>query len=495
MSAPRAVIYDVSGTYAQHWHASSGEDLSFARERTLRDVRRACEGASYVALCFDRPGKTFRHELADDYKANREAKPQSYIEELRKTEADLCREFHGFACKGYEADDVCATVCAWLLDAVPEVAVTVYSADKDLLYLVGDSVTVVSTKTGVEHNPAAVKEKLGVSPCQVPDLLAIAGDSADGIPGVRGLGRTLACELLSRFGYVPGIIRAAQENVTALHDIPKMGKAKVGALLDAIGDGSLLKAVKLTTLRSDVPIDCERILTTKEYEPEEPMSEPEFESAPPAAEPTQPSQPSPPVIEEPKEEAVAVVDAEPVSSQTTAMVPAKGGSFSTALEPHDARSAYQLAKVVVQSRMFSAYGSPQAAMMIIMAGREMGLGAMASLRSFHVVEGKPTMSAQLMMALCMKHPACKQFRVLRSQCSNEKGVVLVQRVEWDEPEVYTWTIEDAEAANLTGKNNWRKHGRQMLINRAIAEAARFTFPELMANTYSPEEINPNYEAA
>lgn len=168
--------------------------------------------------------------------------------------------------------------------------------------------------------------------------------------------------------------------------------------------------------------------------------------------------------------------------------PVTAPSFERALEPQDSRSAYGLAKVVVASRMFSAYGTPEAAMLVMMAGREFGLGAMASLRSFHIVEGKPTMSAQAMMARCLEHPSCKLFRVVRSKCSHEVAVVEVQRNGWDAPEVYTWTIDDAKRAGLAAKQNWSKYPRDMLINRCIAEAARFAFPEVMAGVYSPEEF-------
>ena len=117
-----------------------------------------------------------------------------------------------------------------------------------------------------------------------------------------------------------------------------------------------------------------------------------------------------------------------------------------------------------------------------------GIGAMAALRSFHVVEGKPTMSAQAMMARCLEHPSCKLFRVVRAKCSNELATVEVQRHGWSEPEVYTWGIEDAKRAGLASRPNWSKCPREMLINRCIAEAARFVWPEVMAGVYSPEEF-------
>jgi hypothetical protein len=113
---------------------------------------------------------------------------------------------------------------------------------------------------------------------------------------------------------------------------------------------------------------------------------------------------------------------------------------------------------------------------------------MASLRSFHIIEGKPTMSAQAMMARCLEHPSCAEFRVVRSECSNELATVSVRRVGWTTPEIYTWSADDAKRAGLAGRGNWSKYPREMLINRCIAEAARFTWPEVMAGVYAPEEF-------
>jgi hypothetical protein len=98
------------------------------------------------------------------------------------------------------------------------------------------------------------------------------------------------------------------------------------------------------------------------------------------------------------------------------------------------------------------------------------------------------MSAQAMMARCLEHPSCKLFRVVRNKCSNELAVVEVQRHGWPDAETYTWSLEDAKRAGLAGRPNWSKYPREMLINRCIAEAARFVFPEVMAGVYAPEEF-------
>ena len=205
--------------------------------------------------------------------------------------------------------------------------------------------------------------------------------------------------------------------------------------------------------------------------------EPEIE-APRASEPaqTRPHQPEAPSLDRAPEAP---------ASHALAVLPR---DWTRQLEPADSRSAYGLAKVVVASRMFPAYGAPEAALLVLMAGREFGLGAMASLRSFHIIEGKPTMSAQAMMARCLEHASCEHFRVVRSECTNELATVSVKRVGWTTPEIYTWSLDDAKRAGLAGRGNWSKYPREMLINRCIAEAARFTWPEVMAGVYAPEEF-------
>ena len=156
------------------------------------------------------------------------------------------------------------------------------------------------------------------------------------------------------------------------------------------------------------------------------------------------------------------------------------------LEPRTMDEAKKLAKAVMDSRLFAAYANPQAAFLVIMAGREFGLGTMASLRSFHIVEGRPCLSAQAMMGLCLRHHSCQLFRVVSA--SAEEVVVEAQRNGWSSPSTWSFTIQDAEQAGLTSRQNWRKYPRAMLTNRCIAEASRFWFPDVVGGLYDPEEL-------
>lgn len=191
-----------------------------------------------------------------------------------------------------------------------------------------------------------------------------------------------------------------------------------------------------------------------------------------------------------------VIDAEFVSTER-ASSPGNGASkalvktgqtFELEFEPRNMKQAIWLAQAVTKSRMFSAYGNPEAVLMVLMAGRELGLGAMASLRAFHVNEGKPTMSAQLMMALCRRRKdICKEFRVIKM--TNEIAVVRTWRADSQEPTPdWEFSWKDAERAGLATRATYQKYPRNMLLNRCIANAARFDFPEICANLYDPDEL-------
>jgi len=203
-----------------------------------------------------------------------------------------------------------------------------------------------------------------------------------------------------------------------------------------------------------------------------------------------PSQPEPLTVVEPapsppsSSQIAMVVAAHPQPQPEPA--PLEQIEWAKELEPRGIADAKRLAQAVFDSKLFAAYGNTQAAFLIIMAGREFGLGAMASLRSFHIVEGRPCLSAQAMMGLCLRHSSCEYFMV--TERSNNTARVIAKRKDWPGPCESTFTIEDAQRAGLTGRQNWRKYPRAMLTNRAIAEAARFWFPDVVGGLYDPDEL-------
>lgn len=132
-----------------------------------------------------------------------------------------------------------------------------------------------------------------------------------------------------------------------------------------------------------------------------------------------------------------------------------------------------------------AVNTPEKAMAIIQTGKELGLGPMQALRSIHIIEGKPTMSADLIAGLALaKLPGS----VLRVSESSDKQCVIEAGRAGQKLTSFTYTMADAQRAGLAGKDNWKKHPRAMLRARAITEAARAIFPDTCVGLYDPDEL-------
>jgi DNA polymerase-1 len=164
------------------------------------------ERPDYLAIALDPPGPTFRDTMFTDYKATRTAMPDDlarqlpYVRRLFEALRTPMVEVPGF-----EADDVLATLVEQALHH-DDLHVTLVSGDKDLLQLVGPRVRVLSVhgRTGepVMYDEAKVRERWGVEPAQIVDVLALMGDSIDNIPGVKGVGEKTAVKLVNQFGSV-----------------------------------------------------------------------------------------------------------------------------------------------------------------------------------------------------------------------------------------------------------------------------------------------------
>jgi hypothetical protein len=168
-------------------------------------------------------------------------------------------------------------------------------------------------------------------------------------------------------------------------------------------------------------------------------------------------------------------------SETTAL---------TVYEPNSISEALSLAKVLVESRLLpKSITTAQQAFTIMAAGKEMGLTAMQALRSIHVIEGKPSCSADLILALCKRHQdVCLYFRLVRSDAA--AATYETRRRGDPEPTTLSFTIEQARAAKLTGKDNWSKYPEAMLRARCIAALARAVYPDLVLGVYETDELAP-----
>src|SRR5262249_3372927 len=154
----------------------------------------------FIAASFDLPGRTFRDDLAADYKANRAPMPDELAEQIPMVHA-ACEALGVpiLTSERYEADDVIGTLAEQAAAAGFDVALV--TGDKDFFQLVRNGIRVFTPRDeGTWYDETAVKEKFGVTPGQVVDVLALMGDTIDNIKGVPGIGEKGAQNLISTYG-------------------------------------------------------------------------------------------------------------------------------------------------------------------------------------------------------------------------------------------------------------------------------------------------------
>ena len=188
--------------------------VCFGFLQSLLDVI-ATEEPEYVAIAFDRPEPTFRHQADPNYKAQRPETPEDFITDTVNLQRLLAAlNFEIVTAPGYEADDVLATLARQATEH--QLRSRILSGDKDLFQLVDSDkdVTVLylsgaygQRRTGkpTAYDPEKVREKLGVTPAQVVDFKSLCGDKSDNIPGVTGIGEKTAAKLLDEYGTLEGI--------------------------------------------------------------------------------------------------------------------------------------------------------------------------------------------------------------------------------------------------------------------------------------------------
>ncbi len=168
------------------------------------------DAPTHVAVIFDKGSHTFRNDLYDLYKANREAMPEDLRPQMPLTR-EATRAFN-IACKeleGYEADDIIATLAVQAREAGGRV--TIVSSDKDLMQLVGGGVEMLDAMKNKRIDRDGVVEKFGVGPERVVDVQALAGDSVDNVPGAPGIGVKTAALLINEYGDLETLLDRAEE--------------------------------------------------------------------------------------------------------------------------------------------------------------------------------------------------------------------------------------------------------------------------------------------
>ncbi|MCD6099268.1 MAG: DNA polymerase I [Candidatus Marinimicrobia bacterium] len=207
------------------------------------------EKPEYIGIVFDAPEKTFRHELFEAYKATREAMPDELVEQL-PVMFELVKSLGipVIVKPGYEADDVIGTLA--LKASKMGLKVYMVTGDKDLMQLVNEDILMYKPGVGQKETEiidvGEVIEKWGVRPEQIPDLLGLAGDSVDNIPGVKGIGPKRAASLINEFGSLERIFE----------NLDKVSNEKLRNLLKD-GKESAFTSKELAVIRVDVPVELD----------------------------------------------------------------------------------------------------------------------------------------------------------------------------------------------------------------------------------------------
>ena len=200
----------------------------------------------FIAASFDLPGRTFRDDLVADYKANRTPMPDELAQQIPMVHA-ACEALGVpiLTSERYEADDVIGTLAVKAADAGFDVAIV--TGDKDFYQLVGGRIRVYNPKEeGTWYDAEGVKEKFGVPPELVVDVLALMGDTIDNIKGVPGIGEKGAIQLITEHGSLENLIAHAAE--------VKHKRYREGLLANI---DNARQSRELARIRTDVPVPFE----------------------------------------------------------------------------------------------------------------------------------------------------------------------------------------------------------------------------------------------
>ncbi|MBM3757580.1 MAG: DNA polymerase I [Acidobacteria bacterium] len=252
---PRLFLIDSFGFIFRAYHARARSSAPPMRTSTgvateavfifhnmVRKLRQTYK-PDYVAAVYESLGPTFREEEFKDYKANREETPPDLIAQIPLVKRLLeALRIPVLEYEKFEADDVIGTLAKRA--RAEGIETVIVSSDKDMLQLVEDGITMLNpAKDDTVYDRSGVKEFIGVWPEQVADFLALVGDSVDNIPGVAGIGKKGAAELLEKYGSVEGLVQHLEE----LKPKQRQGIEE--------GRDTLAMSQRLATIDTKVPIE------------------------------------------------------------------------------------------------------------------------------------------------------------------------------------------------------------------------------------------------
>ncbi len=257
MAAKRLFLIDaMAQIYRAHFafarnplFTSKGENVSavFGFTNTLMALI-AREKPDLLAVVYDTAKPTFRHHVYEQYKATREKMPEELAAQLpRMDEIIEALKIPKLILPGYEADDLVGTISVRAAEQGMDVYLV--TGDKDYYQLVNDRVTFYDTKKGLDNatliDSKGVEEVFGVPPEQVIDVLALAGDKSDNVPGVQGVGMKTAIKLVKQYGSAAEVLNHADEI-----------KGKLGENIREQRENVLLSK-DLVTIRLEAPYECD----------------------------------------------------------------------------------------------------------------------------------------------------------------------------------------------------------------------------------------------
>ena len=499
------LLIDLSGLFFPAWAANANGPVSIAFEATIGGVHRCISKVSpdaLVAICLDSK-QSWRKLMAPSYKAHREKLPEVFYEVQRQVKERLIADGRLlWEAPGFEADDVIATAALKAAEAGHDV--TIASSDKDMARMLGPKVRQLKLSTFEFFTAEDVVAKWGIQPSQVTDFLALCCDTADGITGCPGVGPKKAAALLQQWGNIIALYAALNADPTIT--TPAIAKA-----LDENYDAVKL-AYQLAELRFDVPIKFEEIYEKREIKQlvateEEPMEDDPFKrvphndppmtgQAPGAAIPLPPigevltqqtgRGPVPALGIHLQDKPVPAPEQSP-DDLLASLLHKKGFApveYEKALEPRDGDALVRLAKNLFNSRIYSRYPTWESMAAVMQRGRAMGIGSIASLDCFDIIDGAKGLQsapkAQLIIHLAQQDPNCEYLYNVETTETSSTWETKHKRNP--KPTRYTYTREMAEKAGLLvirdGKQpgNWHTRFDDMASKTAGSKLGRREYP-------------------
>ena len=207
---------------------------------------------SYIVATFDTKAPTFRHEKFQEYKAQRPLTPSGIVSQIPIAKEVLqAFKIPVFAKEGFEADDLIATICTIVQKAQKDLDIYIATGDLDNLQLVNEKVKVYTLGKGIKdtviYDINKVRERFGVEPEQMNEFKALTGDQSDNIPGVKGIGKKTAAEIIQRYGSIKNLYEELSTDTAVL-------KPKVKEALKQNKESALMSR-ELVEMKKDVDIE------------------------------------------------------------------------------------------------------------------------------------------------------------------------------------------------------------------------------------------------